>query len=337
VLGTGLTLLSLEIGARVLGPRLGFPRSRVWELRGYVLGGQTRFAPRAYKGWVFTPGEREINAEGFLDRPHEVAKRPGVLRIACLGGSTTAGNLEQGQDTTYPAQLERLLMERSAVEVEVLNLGVAGWTTAETLANWFLHAQDYAPDVVVLHHAVNDALPRLRRDFRSDYTHFRVPWRGEPTGPVERFLTRWSDLYCLLRLRTWEFDLLEHVVSEKDAGLLEPAPGSADAFVRNVRTVLDHARDVLGARVVVLTMPWSPERATTPLEKALVQIVDEHDELLRALSAERGYTLLDLARDADAQLCAEFLDPIHFTPEGRARKARYVADGLLAAGLVPAR
>lgn len=329
--------MAAEVAARLFGESLGVPRSRVWEFRGFVLGGKARFAPRGYVNWVFTPGERGVNADGFLDRPHEARKRPGVLRIVCLGGSTTAGNTEQGLETTYPSQLERELGERAAVPVEVLNFGVAGWTSAETMTNWFLHVQDFAPDVVVLHHAVNDTLPRLRRDFRSDYLHFRTPWHQEATGPLERFLVRWSDLYCQLRLRHWDFDLLDHVTTPAPPEDVEPTPQSAQALVRNVRTVLDHARDVLGARVVVLTMPWSPEHATTRLEATMGRLVDEHDELLRALTAERGYDLVDLAAEAGPNLRAEFVDLVHLTPRGNGLKAHLVAEALLGSGIVPPR
>ena len=42
-----------------------------------------------------------------------------------------------------------------------MNVGITGWTTAETLVNYFLVVQDLSPDIVLIHEAVNDAEPRV--------------------------------------------------------------------------------------------------------------------------------------------------------------------------------
>lgn len=51
-----------------------------------------------------------INSLGYRDREFTVKKPPGVVRIACLGGSTTVQGIRN--EETYPALLEKLLRAR---------------------------------------------------------------------------------------------------------------------------------------------------------------------------------------------------------------------------------
>lgn len=107
--------------------------------------------------------EIAINSKGFRGPEFEAARAPGVLRVACIGGSTTV----QGRTnaTTYPALLQRLLeAELGAGRVEVLNLGINGARSD----HWFSRMDEllgFEPDLVIQYEFVNDlfwaALPRL--------------------------------------------------------------------------------------------------------------------------------------------------------------------------------
>jgi hypothetical protein len=147
--------------------------------RHHLLTGEMReFEARAYTN--YQRPRAASNGFGFRDRPWPVERTPGVPRILCLGGSTTEGR----KDDAYPLWLEQTLERRAGRDFEVLNAGMAGWTSAEMLVAWFLSLQDLDPDVVVLHEAVNDLEPRFYTGFRADYTHWRVPIRIETVrGP----------------------------------------------------------------------------------------------------------------------------------------------------------
>jgi hypothetical protein len=68
-------------------------------------------------------GERfrvEVNSLGFRTHEFAVPKPPGLLRVVCIGGSTTVAG--RTNDETYPAHLERMLRARHpGLTIEVLN------------------------------------------------------------------------------------------------------------------------------------------------------------------------------------------------------------------------
>lgn len=99
-------------------------------------------------------GVFRTNNYGFRDDDVLVPKPPGLIRILCIGGSTT----EEGDSNgiTYPNILERrlnLLFESS--EFDVVNAGLSGYSS---LKGW-MRMPDYLalePDLLVWYNAVND-------------------------------------------------------------------------------------------------------------------------------------------------------------------------------------
>jgi len=176
--GLMLSCFGLEFGYRALSalgmlpPHWTLPAKKLASFRDHVDSGvRGMFTPKAFVGYTLQ-GEGS-NADGFCDHDWAASKSPGVIRVACLGGSTTQDGCRVDRDNTYSSYLSRMMNRRLQAEVEVLNLGVNGWTSAESLVNYALVVSHYQPDVVVIHHAVNDVWPRLYPNYRSDYTHNR--------------------------------------------------------------------------------------------------------------------------------------------------------------------
>ena len=334
VLATLATALVAELAFRATRERFGVRTTDIWELRAHVCDGRSRFRPAAYVGWTFEPGREGVDASGFLGPGFPRARRPGVARIACLGGSTTAGNLYEGYAASYPGALAAVLSERLGHEVEVLNFGVAGWTTAESLVNWMLNARDFAPDVVVVHHAINDVFPRLAEGFRSDYRHYTHPWREEPTSFLHRFLTRWSDIYAAVQLHEGPFQLSEHVsIPIERLGRTTLDPATHVAFARNLGLLVEDVRRA-GGVPVLMSMPWERARPSDAFDGLCIDGMREHYELARSLAAATDTPFFDLAAVDDPRLAREFVDRVHFSSAGNRRKAELLADFLLARGLV---
>jgi lysophospholipase L1-like esterase len=115
------------------------------------------------------------NAFGMRDRPVSREKQAGVLRIACLGDSSTFGyNVEQ--DETYPRRLQALLDAEYPGKFEVLNFGVPGYTSLHGLETLKHRALAFHPDVVTFAFGTNDRF-----------------WHGPvTTGARLRFMHSWT-------------------------------------------------------------------------------------------------------------------------------------------------
>jgi lysophospholipase L1-like esterase len=335
-----LVALGTELGFRVLVPAAD--EQPIENLRHYLLSGRPRgYEPRAYTVYQRPRNTESVNANGFGDRPWTRARTPGVPRIACLGGSTTAGGNAQGRRATYPFQLELVLEQRTGRDFEVMNAGIAGWTSAEMLVAWFLTIQDFQPDVVVLHEAVNDLEPRFLAGFEPDYSHWRRPMQTHPATGLERALVRVSDLYLHLQLRSGRAPEILDVTSDRSAPK-EPMTAEGKlpyatslAFRRNILSIARSARDD-GREVVLMTLPMSP---TVNYGAFWRYGIAQNNRHLRELASEHELRLADADRafEARPELAAEFTDSVHLQSAGNLAKAELVADALAdwVTGLAP--
>ena len=102
----------------------------------------------------------------------DVPKPKGVIRIACLGASTT----EDGFPELVQEYLGRALPSE---KIQVLNFGITWWSSVHSLVNYILNVVDFKPDYVVVEENCNDhqyrGFPGLRGDAAHAYRLFVVP------------------------------------------------------------------------------------------------------------------------------------------------------------------
>ena len=159
--------------------------------------------------WTFV-----TNAAGMRNtRDFTYAKPAGVIRVLSVGDSQTQGH-EARQEATFSAVLERALAARGQ-QAEVLNAGVSGFSTAESLAYLENEGWRYAPDVVVLGFFANDFEDNVKADlYRLDGGGRLVVNRREHVPgvrvqnliyrvPLVRWLGEHSYLYSLAFNTTW--------------------------------------------------------------------------------------------------------------------------------------
>jgi lysophospholipase L1-like esterase len=113
-----------------------------------------------------------INDQGFRTRPP--ADRPaGVKRVLFVGDShTEAYGVDDG--STYTALVERRMARTRPVEV--VALGVAGFSTDQEMLTYVLYGRPYRPDLVVLQFCSNDVpfnvLDRYWRGHKPRFERF---------------------------------------------------------------------------------------------------------------------------------------------------------------------
>jgi lysophospholipase L1-like esterase len=235
------------------------------------------------------------------------ARRPGALRIVAMGGSSTGGAWQNDDlDEFWPAELERRLGAR----VQVVNLGVGGWTSfhVRRFLQTRLDAAD--PDIVVLYIAHNDAMTPSPLPYAQLFEAWRqrTDWR---IGISERLGQQ--PLYQVLR-----FSLVAGVLDQQ--GVAVPP----EDFAENVDLILGLLRQ-RDARLVLAMEGVTPAHPELAHWKGIMQDRAQAEDVLFVDTAEQ----LRAATGAPV-----FLDACHLTQRGHGVVAGALEAALKDAGWV---
>lgn len=356
MLGLGLGLVGAEVGLR-LEDHLAGRSSDSWLPQLHRDFSAAMYLPHPYLGMVPRPGFRskasaggpgyryDLNAFGLRGPETTLEKPAGVRRIVCLGGSTTFCTGARSNDQTWPAGVQALLTgsRRLRAPVEVLNAGVPGYSTAESLINLSLRMLDFAPDVVLIYHAPNDMRLAQAEGFRSDYSHGRRPWAIPEAPPIDGWLTRHWRLYARLQARLaghpepYKAPAMQELVFAPDLGA-RAVPASREvvaagqaAYRRNLKSLVAVAR-MGGAQPVLQTFAFvhgMDREEGSDLSAAMDQV----NQTIREVAAELDLPLIDIAGPLSDRR-ELFDDWMHYNPRGCGEHAKLVARGLLESGLL---
>ncbi len=239
--------------------------------------------PRVF--WRLRPGFRleqagaPVNARGYRTPEVAVPKPAGVQRIVCLGDSVTFG-LAVEMEQAWPARLEgHLRTAREDPRIEVVNLGVPGYSSYQAVQLLDTDVAPLQPDVIVTTFGhFNEWVPAVGR---TDAEQRPAPWWrtlrvvefggdvagiGPPAAPV---------LPHQHRLRTLE-----------TAGYTGERRVPLQAFESNLRRIADGAR-ALGAQFVLVASPLPA------LTVARNPIARDYAAATRRIGAELGVPVVD--------------------------------------------
>lgn len=282
-----------------------------------------------------------FNSLGLRGPEVEVPKPVGRFRVVCEGGSTTFDLLAADDASTWPARLGRLL----GPGAEVVNGGFPGWTSVQSLIALELRDVDLSPDLVVVFSGINDLQPAGHVPFARDYSVGHGEILPRVLGAVPPPLPPASRLVFV----EWLLHRLGRVPETIDGRGYAPAwdwrggtrrdempPEAVDVYRRNLRSTAAVAA-AFGARTLFVAQTarlragreeadrvylesWTPGLTV----RGYLDGVRRYNEAAKALSAEGVAAFVDpFAGDAFGD--ADFLDPVHFSPEGSERFARLLA------------
>lgn len=286
-----------------------------------------RLAPGIAEGQGFGPhdarGLRGESAGATLGEESALADddRPADRRVLCLGGASTYG-LGVAEQDCYPRVLERLAAGATDARVEVLNGGVPGYTTADSIGAFHFHLRTLKPDVVVISHDAEDAAPQLVPGFRTDYAHWRRTFRSSADPP-----RRWAvpteagvdPLGCGAPPESLRASPLEPSRADSAPRLY--------ALYRNLLTLVDLAR-ATGATVLLV-------EATSGSSPFATSAANRWNRAAAEVSGERGVTLIA----AEERVVPEHFDPdCDWLPvaEGHRARARRILPFVLSTTSGPA-
>jgi lysophospholipase L1-like esterase len=257
------------------------------------------------------------------DRQVVIPKPEGLIRVLCLGASTTVNCLtRKGVTTSYTMELEGYLQRRFPEEqIVVNNCGQGGWTSAEILINFLLNLRDTDPDIVVIYHAYNDLPVSLTPGFVPDYSHARRNL-GE-----SYYKYRLASLIPMLPLGIYNFavqTLYPYInplagvlgaISRNEIDLDGDFKG-LEAYRRNLEYIVKLCLiDKIDVTLSTFAYFLYDEVKNSKTHLKYREGVRLENEVIRQMGEKYGVPVVDNARlvPADAKY---FVDSIHFTPEG---------------------
>jgi len=297
-----------------------------------------RYRPHPYLCYCLNPDFRSDdgldrhNSLGFRGDEFPRAKPPGAFRIACLGGSTTYDTDIPDFRNAYPAQLETVLRETyGRREVQVINAGVPGYTTWDSLLNFEFRVLELDPDLVIVYHSTNDVHARLvpPETYRRDNTGYRQAWtdraRWWEGSLVLRILGLGLGLGQRNKLGDWVL-VPEARREDRHIGAREMERLAANPpvfFRENLEDLIALARH-RGVQVVLATWAYCPAKGDYASTEPYREGYREQNEILSDLARETAALLYDFASEMPTDP-EYWSDGRHNNEKGARKKAELFA------------
>jgi lysophospholipase L1-like esterase len=236
----------------------------------------------------YSAGGLSINRQGFRGPEIDLQKTAGVSRIVFLGDSVTFG-FNVSEEETYVRKVLERVNEFSGDEkrnrIEVINTGVAGYTSWQGRRLYETRLARYRPDVVVALFGYNDHHSAVQTD-REKYA--------------------WRDLALFAHhlSKTGMFRLAQAIHARVTGGSLRQAPVprvSLDEFEENLLALQGLAKSQ-GARCLFMTVPIRREIPLVENFRAVSRVIDgrpatvwlrQIDFAMRSLDAQWSSSLRD--------------------------------------------
>lgn len=114
------------------------------------------------KNYVSFDGLNRHNSLGYRGDEIKLNKLKNVFRIVTMGGSNTYGHGIADHRDAFPYQLQKVLQEKYSLKnVEVINAGVPGAVSHDTLVNLQFRILDLHPDMIINYDGFNDVSTRI--------------------------------------------------------------------------------------------------------------------------------------------------------------------------------
>jgi lysophospholipase L1-like esterase len=304
-----------------------------------------RFVPHPYFSFALNPnyvsGATSHNSLGLRGKEVSHKKGTGVYRIICFGGSTTYGWGIEDDNNTYPAQLETELQKRSKRRVEVLNAGVSGYTSYESLAQLMFKLFAFEPDLLLSFDGINDVRARLvdPKYFRSDNTAFRRSWKLPDPPLVDRFAVlrvTCRHLGCSHPPAVDQFVLARSYLGERWYGpsaerFAELFKANGPEYFRENIRMMRELSEKRNIPILFQTFPTDPSKRDSLSIPAIRSALEEHHDIIRSFDSSQRASVISLDRlfPPDPSL---WLDGMHLNERGTKTQAESVLSFLLSSG-----
>jgi len=334
-----VALLSVEGLVRLVRPQhtYRFPRGLFVEEEGIGYGLRPGF-----DGIMKTAEYRthvRVNAQGLREDNDLGPKAPGAYRILALGDSFTMGVGVEAPETFVERLEASLDLASAGTRVEVVNAGVAGYGTVQSVDQLATRGLALEPDMVLLFFFVGNDVDDNARPSNVVRDGYLVDPGSAPKGMLPEPVRRWLGLHSHLYHLAWPLKarLLgggedrdaarRHSLARLAATPTGPGWEATDHALRRLADLAARHGLVAGVVLIPDRLQTSPElwrRAVGPEGER----PDAPNAHLRRLCSSAGLPVLDLLpalSEPGAGPAYYFPEDHHLTSEGAAFVAARVA------------
>lgn len=288
-----------------------------------------------------------INTAGYRGPDFAITKPKGITRIVIVGGSSAFDvNSKDSNDregTDWPHFAERLLKKKGFENIELINAGIPGHASFDSLGRLYSQLWIYEPDYVLLYNSWNDI--KYFRKLTPENPLISLIEPDEKPNPFLEYQGWWdrllshSQLYVKFRNQYygWKFPVdREGVIAE---GEYQDAFSSyaVRQYRLNVELFADACRNI-GATPIFLTEATlvSPNNSAEERKligyhyqllthSALVKALEETYQVIRSIGQEKQVAVLDITKEFNGHR-ELFTDHVHLTARGSEQLAKRVAE-----------
>lgn len=253
-----------------------------------------------------------------------------IIRIACLGGSTTFCVMASDQES-WCAQLQKKLGNKYAV----INYGCPGYSTVENIIQMSLMVPEMKPDLVIFYEGWNDI-----RNYHQPHSYPDYFWHGsqqvsnvldtEDNESLTKKIKKHSGLFYIVD------NIRERIFKLKQPKLFSsPDPVIDSLFIRNLHT-LQILAEAINAKTIFIPQIINPDikrikgssRKWTPAidDEAFPELMNHFNDLqMQTIHQDSTNYYLDEMQIAIQWNNLDFADDGHFSNKGNERFADVLA------------
>ena len=269
--------------------------------------------------WRPESGIPPYSSQGFKTTIEmEVPKPANVFRIMAYGDSNTEG----GREGDWVLELYKLLQLRNSPELtyEVINAGVAGYSSYQGVQRFFEEWEEYQPDLILVSFGWNDLPEALDQ---SDKAY-------KPNSALMVQVLR-----ILTRYRT--FQVIQHyLLSDGMAARKEKSQARVplEDYLENMQSFgkVGKENDI---EIVFLTRPYRATTAQILKEQSWRSGVPGYNQALSRFAQEDGEYLVDVQGYFENETTDLFIDETHFTEDGITEMSHFLVREFDKVGLLP--
>jgi lysophospholipase L1-like esterase len=281
-------------------------------------------------------GKYYVNKLGYRGHDFSVEKPAGTIRVMMLGGSSVfdVGALD---DEDWPHRVEQLLKARGFSNVEVINAGIIGYNSADSLGRFITEGHTFQPDYVFFFSAWNDLkyFKSTRNLLRRNEIYTESPLL-DYNGTADRFLCEHSQVYAHLRQEYYNWTTQRRPATTQDLGHTDEINFEhLKQYRLNLELFVEAVRDI-GAVPVLMTEPTLVARDNTDFEKSRIkyqsvelsheQLCDAYqrvEAIVREVAAAKRVAFIDASKELSGRT-EMFWDHGHLTMLGSETLAQLV-------------